>query len=178
MHTFDSCRSFGSPSSFSILGVSMHVKEQFSSRIKNNAQNRAKKLWRLKFERQRRHNWMTHNALLFSSSVSFRPHNSLHLSLQSLLTITNARFARLPILYIPLFSAGMIEHMHRRHFLSFVRFGLVCITEISVCLCVFFWQAALRNGIRRNWTSTFTMQKLQTEEEKNVVRCKSTSYTN
>lgn len=53
MHTFDSCRSFGSPSSFSILCVSMHVKEQFSSRIKNNAQNRAKKkvkaqIWKAK----------------------------------------------------------------------------------------------------------------------------------
>lgn len=41
--------------------------------------------WRLKFERQRRHNWMTHNAFFCSST---------HLSLQSLLAIKNAQLVR------------------------------------------------------------------------------------
>lgn len=51
----------------------------------NTARKKNMPEWRLKFERQRRHNWMTHNAFFCSST---------HLSLQSLLAIKNAQLVR------------------------------------------------------------------------------------
>lgn len=180
MHTFDSCRSFGSPSSFSILCVSMHVKEQFSSRIKNNAQNRAKKkvkaqIWKAKKTQLNDAQCTSFFLVRFISATQFTsPFPAI---------ITD--WSQMPgSLVCPFF----IFRCFRPEWSSicivdifFLLFGLVWFaSQKSQCVfvCVFFWQAALRNGIRRNWTSTFTMQQLQTEEEKNVVRCKSTSYTN
>lgn len=83
---------------------------------------------------------MTHNALLFSSSVSFRPHNSLHLSLQSLLTDHKCpvrSFAH--SLYSVVF--GRNDRAYASSTFSFfclVWFGLHHRNH-SVCLCVCFF---------------------------------------
>lgn len=56
----------------------------------------------------------------------------------------------------------------RPFILSFVWFA----SQKPVCVCVF-WQNALRNGTRQNWTSTFIMQQLQVCNRLNLNECRS-----